>query len=110
MRIDGSSGASGLPETERTGTQSSSSVGGQPSATEAQGGGSLGGVLGEDQAELSGTHVQVQALTAQALQFPEIRQQKVNALRQVVEDGSYQPSSGQIADAMFTHMLQQPAA
>ena len=105
MRIDANSGAPGLSEAEKTGNQSTSSVGGQSSAT-----GASGGVLGEDQAELSGTHAQVQALTAQALQFPEVRQDKVNALRQVVDDGSYQPSSGQIAEAMFTHMLEMPAA
>jgi len=103
MRIDGNSGAEGLPEI-------GPSV--NPSASKARGqlpGAASEGVLGEDQAELSGTHLQVQALTAQALQFPEIRQDKVNALRQVVADGTYKPSSDQIADAMFAHMLM-PAA
>lgn len=104
MRIDANTGAQGLPETERSGTQSAASVG-QASAT-----GASANVLGEDQAELSGTHIQVQVLTAQALQLPEVRQEKVNALRQVVQDGTYQPSSDQIADAMFTHMLQPSAA
>jgi flagellar biosynthesis anti-sigma factor FlgM len=104
MRIDASAGAQGPPETERSGTQSASSAG-QASAT-----GTSDGVLGEDQAELSGTHVQVQVLTAQALQLPEIRQEKVNALRQVVQGGTYQPSSDQIAEAMFTQMLQPAAA
>jgi flagellar biosynthesis anti-sigma factor FlgM len=104
MRIDATSGAQGAPETERSGNQSASSMG-QSSAL-----GASAGVLGEDQAELSGAHIQVQALTAQALQFPEIRQEKVNALRQVVQDGTYQPSSDQIADAMFRHMLAMPAA
>ena len=109
MRIDANSGAQGLPETGRSESQSASSVGGQLAATEAQAG-SVGGILGEDQAELSGTHQQVQALTAQALQFPEIRQEKVNALRQVVADGSYQPESSQIAGAVLIHMLVMPAA
>ncbi|HTU40733.1 MAG TPA: flagellar biosynthesis anti-sigma factor FlgM [Candidatus Aquilonibacter sp.] len=104
MRIDANLGAQGLPETEPSGNQSASKVGGQPA------GAASGGVLGEDQAELSDTYAQVQALTAQALQFPEIRQEKVNALRQVVQDGSYQPSSDQIAGAMFTNMLAMPAA
>jgi hypothetical protein len=52
----------------------------------------------------------VQALVAEALQFPETRQEKVDALRQVVSSDSYQPSSQQVADALFTHMLVQPAA
>jgi flagellar biosynthesis anti-sigma factor FlgM len=67
-------------------------------------------VLGQDQAQLSGTHIQVQVLTAQALQFPEIRQEKVNALRQVLLDGTYRPSSHQVANAVFDHMLAEPAA
>jgi flagellar biosynthesis anti-sigma factor FlgM len=105
MRIDANSGAQAPPEIEKSESQSVSSAGGQLPST-----GALGGVFGEDQAELSGSYGQAQALTAQALQFPEIRQEKVNALRQVVEDGSYQPSSSQIANAMFTHMLEIPAA
>jgi flagellar biosynthesis anti-sigma factor FlgM len=104
MRIDANSGAQGLSETEPSGNQSASKMGGQPVAE------ASGGVLGEDQAELSGTHAQVQALTAQALQFPEIRQEKVNALRQVVQDGSYQPSPDQIAGAMLTDIMVVPAA
>jgi flagellar biosynthesis anti-sigma factor FlgM len=67
-------------------------------------------VLGQDQAQLSGTHAQVQLLTAQALQFPEIRQEKVNALRQVVQDGSYRPSSQQVAGAIFDHLFAERAA
>lgn len=67
-------------------------------------------VLGEDQAQLSGVHVQVQALAAQAAQLPEVRQERVNALRQVVLEGNYHPSSDQVAQAIFDHMLAAPAA
>jgi len=63
-----------------------------------------------DQAQFSGSHEQVQALVAEALQFPETRQEKVNALRQVVQEGSYQPGSSRVADALFTHLLVEPAA
>jgi flagellar biosynthesis anti-sigma factor FlgM len=101
MRIDPNQGAQALPESERLGNQSASASDTQAASS---------GVLGEDQAQLSGVHVQVQALTAQALHLPEVRQEKVNALRQVVQAGSYQPSSGQIADSMFQHMLVMPAA
>jgi len=72
--------------------------------------GAASGSRGEDHRQFSGGHVQVQALVAQALQFPETRQAKVNALRQVVQEGSYQPNSGQVADALFTHLLVEPAA
>jgi hypothetical protein len=34
----------------------------------------------------------------------------VNALRQAVLGSTYQPSSKQVADAMFAHMLVAPAA
>ena len=60
--------------------------------------------LGEDSAQLSGAQVQVQALVAQALQFPEVRQEKVDALRQSVFGGSYQPTAKQVAEAVFAHL------
>jgi flagellar biosynthesis anti-sigma factor FlgM len=66
--------------------------------------------LGEDQAQLSGTHVQVAALAAQASQLPEVREEKVQALRQAVQGGHYQASPEKIAVAMFSHMLTGPAA
>lgn len=68
------------------------------------------GVFGEDQAQLSGVHVQVQALAAQAAQLPEVRQERVNALRQVVSEGNYHPGADQVAQAIFDHMLAAPAA
>lgn len=102
MRIDQNPGAQPLPESGRS-VQPSLTNGGRGAAAS-------GNALGEDQAQLSGTHVQMQALTAQALQFPEIRQEKVNALRQVVRDGTYQPSPRQVADAVFAHMAAPPAA
>lgn len=92
-------------------TESSRSVQPQPSPASAGSGSPVGGsALGEDQAQLSGVHFQVQALTAQALQFPEVRQEKVNALRQVVAEGTYQPASKQVADALFSHILAAAAA
>jgi flagellar biosynthesis anti-sigma factor FlgM len=101
MRIDLNQASPGLSESSRADSQGSTSVGNQSSAN---------GVLGEDQAQLSGTHAQVQVLTAQALQLPEVRQEKVNALRQVVQEGSYQPSSDQIAEAVFNNLQIAPAA
>jgi flagellar biosynthesis anti-sigma factor FlgM len=102
MRIDGNQPTQSLPESGRAanpgpaGSEAGSSAGSSP--------------LGEDQAQFSGTQGQVQALTEQVLQFPEIREAKVNALRQAVVGGSYQPSSKQVADAVFAHMLMPPAA
>jgi flagellar biosynthesis anti-sigma factor FlgM len=101
MRIDGNQGAQALSESGRTSNQSPAS-GGAPSSTS--------NPLGEDQAQLSGAHLQVQALAAQALQYPEIRQEKVDALRQVVLAGNYQPSAQQVAEALFAHMAGKTAA
>jgi flagellar biosynthesis anti-sigma factor FlgM len=61
--------------------------------------------LGQDQAQLSDIHAQVQTLTAQAAQLPEVRQEKVNALRQAVLGGSYRPGASQVAEGLFAHMV-----
>jgi flagellar biosynthesis anti-sigma factor FlgM len=102
MRIDLNPGAQPLPESSRTGNQNAASGDTRASASS--------NLLGADQAQLSGAHVQVQALVAQALQFPEIRQDKVNSLRQVVLDGNYQPGSKQIAEAVLAHFRVTAAA
>ncbi len=56
-----------------------------------------------DQAQLSGVHVLVQALAARAAQLPEVRQEKVSALRQAVQSGDYRPNPEQVADALLSH-------
>jgi len=100
MRIDPNQGAQTLPESVVT-SQNASSAGAQSTAAAAP---------GEDQAQLSGAHFQVQALVAQALQFPEVRQEKVNALRQVVLEGNYRPSASDVANSVFSHLLETKAA
>ena len=96
MRIDLNPTPQPLPETNRSSAQSSGAAV-SPSVTN-----SLGG---EDQAELSGAHVQVQALVAQASQLPEVREERVNALRQAIQAGHYQSSPEKVAGAMFEHMI-----
>lgn len=105
MRIDGNTGAV-PPQVASKTSETAESNSASASAAETL----TGGILGEDQADLSGGYVQVEALTAQALQFPEVRQEKVNALRQGVENGTYQPSSDQVAQAMLAEMVALPAA
>jgi len=100
MRIDSNQGAQALPENSRASSPSSASADAHSSA---------GAWVGEDQAQLSGAHVQVQALVAQASQLTEIRQEKVNALRQAVLGGSYQPGVAQVAVALFSHMVEKAA-
>lgn len=64
----------------------------------------------EDQAQLSGAHTQVAALAAQAQQLPEMRQKRVDALRQAIESGRYQPDAHKVAGAMVEWMPRHRAA
>ena len=64
---------------------------------------------GEDLAQLSGARAQVASLTAQASQLPEIRQERVEALRQALADKRYLPDLRNVAGAMLEWMLQRPA-
>jgi flagellar biosynthesis anti-sigma factor FlgM len=101
MRIDSNPGAQGL-----SGTAQNTSPGTAPETRAA----STTAVVGEDQAQFSGAHVQVQALSAQVTQMPEINQAKVDALRQSVLDGTYGPDTGDIADALLSDMIEPIAA
>lgn len=76
----------------------------QPAGAAAGGGPSVNLNLNENQAQLSGTHVLVQALVAEAAQLPEVRQEKVNALRQSVQSGDYKPDPAQVAGALVSHL------
>ena len=65
---------------------------------------------GEDRTSLSSANVQIAALSAQASQLPEIREQRVQALRQAMLSGQYRPDPQQVAGALMTHMTQSSAA
>jgi negative regulator of flagellin synthesis FlgM len=52
-------------------------------------------------ADFSADTTNVGGLTALAMQTPEIRQDRVSALRDAVRNGSYQLDPGKIADAML---------
>ena len=62
---------------------------------------------GADLAQLSATHVQVQALAAQAGQLPEIRAEKVQSLREALAKGEYRVQPEKLAGALISHMLMQ---
>lgn len=101
MRIDFNQGAQPAEQLNQTNTPQAAPSTAQ--ATHSQ-------VLGEDQAQLSGAHAQVQALAAQAAQLPEVRQEKVQALRHAVAAGRYETSPEQVAGAMVAEMIAGPAA
>jgi flagellar biosynthesis anti-sigma factor FlgM len=65
---------------------------------------------GEDQTELSGVHVQVAALAAQASQLPELREERVESLRQAISSGEYRTDCGKVASALMTHLVIRPLA
>jgi len=59
---------------------------------------------GPDQTQLSGAHTQVQALAAQASQLPEVRETKIQALREAVQGGQYRPNPDNIARGLISEM------
>lgn len=56
---------------------------------------------GEDTFNLSSTHAEIQTLTAGLASVPEVRTQRVAALQQKINSGSYQPDSQRVADAII---------
>jgi negative regulator of flagellin synthesis FlgM len=100
MRIDANHGALPLSESGNTATQNNQAASASASS----------GLTGQDQAQLSGAHTQVQALAAQVAQLPEVRQERVHALRLAVQGGNYRPSPESLAEAIVSHMLVEPAA
>ncbi|HLW89270.1 MAG TPA: flagellar biosynthesis anti-sigma factor FlgM [Terriglobales bacterium] len=97
MRIDPNQSGQAVSESSRPSTQT---AGSSPA----------GSAPGEDQAQLSGAHVLVLALAAGASQLPDVREEKVGALRQAVQSGNYHPSPEQVAGALFSHLLTSRAA
>jgi negative regulator of flagellin synthesis FlgM len=95
MRIDGS-----LPVPENQQTQKPANLGASASQ-----GRSAPLISQQDQTQLSVDSGTVQELKVKLSQLPDVRQERVNALRQALGDGSYQVSSQQLADAMGTDLL-----
>jgi negative regulator of flagellin synthesis FlgM len=57
-----------------------------------------------DRVQLSATLSEVQGLTAQLGQTPDVRLERVAALRQQIEQGTYTPSNEGIASAMLSDL------
>jgi flagellar biosynthesis anti-sigma factor FlgM len=95
MRINLQSGPQPAPESGRNNPQTGAA--GDGVATE------------EDQAQLSGAHTQVDALTAQASQLSDTGEERLESLRQAVFGGQYQPDPQEVAGALLAHMSFDPA-
>lgn len=93
MRIDLHYGPQRVAESDRGGQTSSVNSGASSKVQP-----------GEDQAQFSEAHLQVQALASQASQLPEVREERVQSLREAVQSGRYQAKPEQVAAALFAHM------
>lgn len=63
-----------------------------------------GGVDTDDQFQPSQALDRIQRLKAQLAQVPDVRSDRVSALSQKVQQGSYKPTNQQIADAMVSEI------
>jgi negative regulator of flagellin synthesis FlgM len=59
----------------------------------------------QDQAQLSVSSEKIGQLKATLASVPEIRQERVAPLRQAINDGSYQVSDQQLADAIHSDLV-----
>jgi len=64
----------------------------------------VGGHVDSDDASLS-TGATVSTLVAQVKQMPEVRQERVAALRQAIQNGQYHVSDRRIADAIHAQLF-----
>jgi len=62
---------------------------------------SASSVASGDTFQVSSKHAEVQQLTGQLAKVPEVRAERVVPLKAAVEQKSYQPDSGKVADAML---------
>jgi flagellar biosynthesis anti-sigma factor FlgM len=60
---------------------------------------------GQDQAQLSLDNQTIQQLRSTLSQVPEVRQGRVDALRQAVSNGTYRVSDQQLSDAIGSDLL-----
>lgn len=63
-----------------------------------------------DTIQISSRHAEVQHLTTQAAQVPDVRADRVAPLKAAVQQNSYKPDSGKIADAMLADTVSKGAS
>lgn len=94
MKVGPNTHASEPPDREKTGPASPTPASDLPASDAA----------GVDKTRFSSDQKRLQSLEAQAMAQPEIREQKVEALRQAIGKGKYAVSEVQIADAMISEL------
>lgn len=93
MRIDFHYGPQTIAETERNSARNTTATNSSTPKS-----------LAEDDSQFLGAHTQVQALAAQASNLPEVREDRVQSLRQAIQSGVYQSNPESVAGALFSHM------
>ncbi|HEY2461199.1 MAG TPA: flagellar biosynthesis anti-sigma factor FlgM [Candidatus Acidoferrum sp.] len=61
--------------------------------------------VGEDTVSISSTHSDIQTLTSNLANVPEVRTHRIDALQQSVTSGQYKPDSQKVADAILADPL-----
>ena len=95
MRIDATNPLPGSQEPDLPGSSSLTSKPGKAGET----------VLGSDTASLSSAGDKVASLKAELQHTPEVRRDRVQALQKAVQQGSYQVTDQQIANAILSDPL-----
>jgi flagellar biosynthesis anti-sigma factor FlgM len=95
MRVDGPLPFTENLQPEKVGRSGSSNQQSRPAPVDSD----------QDQAQLSVDNGTIQHLKSSLSQVPEIRQDRVDALRQAVSNGSYQISDQQLSDAIGSDLL-----
>jgi len=76
----------------------------QPAKSGSQAASGSSGDLSASSAKLSWDQGRIQGLSAAVSQLPEIRQERVAALAQSVQNGTYAVNARQTAEALMAHM------
>jgi len=77
----------------------------KPARSKSSAGVSGGTGVAPDEVRLSLEHPRVQTLEAKVNGMPEIRSEKVEALRRATQDGAYKVGPEKIAEAIFEELL-----
>ena len=77
----------------------------KPARSKSSAGVSGGTGVAPDEVRLSLEHARVQTLEAKVNGMPEIRSEKVEALRRATQDGTYKVGPEKIAQAVFDELL-----
>ncbi len=105
MKIDPRIPAANEAQSERVKNANVSAPKGQPEEKSA----GSATVSAGDTFQLSQKHSEVQQLSAQVGQVPDVRQERVRPLRAQVQSGNYKPSSAKVADAVLAEQSQKSA-